>query len=45
MEEIPPGQTEARIAELEHRVNELEQIVAAATLLPGTSPARERLTP
>ena len=45
MEEIPPGQAEARIAELERRVSELEQIVAAATLSPGTSPAEERLTP
>jgi excisionase family DNA binding protein len=44
MEELLPGQTEARIAELERRVSELEQIVEAARLSPGISPAGERLT-
>src|SRR5215472_16911477 len=45
MEEFPPCQTEARIAELERRVSELEQIVAATMPSAATSPAGERLTP
>jgi len=44
IEEISPGQIEARLAALERRVNELEQIVEAPRWSPGTLPADERLT-
>jgi excisionase family DNA binding protein len=44
MEEIPSSQAEARIAALERRVSELEQIVEAPRWSSDTLPADERLT-
>ena len=44
MEENPPGQAEARLAALERRVSELEQVVRAPMYSSDSLPADERLT-
>ena len=44
MEENPPGQAEARLAALERRVSELEQLVRAPMYSSDNLPADERLT-
>ena len=44
MEENPPGQAEARLAALERRVSELEQVIQAPMYSSDSLPAGERLT-
>src|SRR6266704_460659 len=44
MEESPPGQAEARLAALERRVSELEQLIQVPMYSSDSLPADERLT-
>jgi excisionase family DNA binding protein len=44
MEENPPGQAEARLAVLERRVSELEQLIRVPMYSSDSLPADERLT-